>query len=82
MESLIDKILHRMIHKTMLGDPALACKNRTGDADPKMAAETFRICTRVPCMGSAFVDHFEMRGLQALSQLTGNVFRMNRQWGG
>ena len=68
MQALIDKILHGIIHKPMLGDAAFACKSRAGNADAKVRAKTFGIGSGMACVVSTFVDDLQICGVQALGE--------------
>ena len=79
VQALVYEILHCIIHKAMPCHPALACKNRAGNADTKVTAKTLRVGACMACVRCAFVDDLKMCGLKACRQLLLNVSAPYRQ---
>jgi len=72
--TLVDKILQRIIHKAMLGHAGFSGKKRRSNAHPEMGAKTGSVGASVPGVGGAFIDHFELLGLQHIAQALCHLF--------
>ena len=68
VQPAIQKFLQRIIHKAVTSEPAHARKALAADAHPKMRAIAGITRTRMPGMGSTFVDHLKLERRQALDQ--------------
>ena len=76
VQAVVDKILHCIIHKPVLGNAADSIELWAGNAYPNVAAKPLSIGSYMPSMLSAFVDNFKLRRTQAFSQATGNCRRV------
>ena len=74
MQTLIDEILHCIIHKPMAGHATLSGKGRAGDTDAKVRAEAFCVGACMARVGSAFVKHFARAGVQEFLKASTNCF--------
>jgi len=68
MQTLVDEILERIIHKPMPGHGGFADKNPSRNAHPEMGTKAGAVGACVAMMLLAFVDHFKLAGLQDLLQ--------------
>jgi hypothetical protein len=68
MDTLVDEILQRIIHKAMACHAALPRKQGRCDPHPEMGAKAGAIGPRMAGVLPAFVNHFKLDGLQDFLQ--------------
>ena len=68
MQALVNEILQRIIHKAMALNAADAIKQRRGYAHPHVGAFATVVGAHMASMLSAFINHTQRGGLQALGQ--------------
>ena len=69
MQPLVNKSLHRAIHKPVLGHTRFACKCGACNAHPDVGAKTFSIGAHMTGMLGAFVNDLQLGWLQRHGQL-------------
>jgi len=74
MDTLVDKILQRIIHKAMARHARFSGEKGRRNAHPEMGAKTGAVGTGVPSVQAAFVDHFELQRVQSFAKALGHLF--------
>ncbi len=69
MHALIGELLQGIIHKPMFGDPAEPLKNPSTDAHPEMRALAGPVRSGVPCVGCAFIQDLQFKGVELRGEL-------------
>ena len=78
MQALVNEKLQRIIHKAMLLHTCATGENRAGNADTEVRAEALGVGAGMPGMRRAFIDYFELRGLQTEAQCLLQIGAPNR----
>jgi hypothetical protein len=74
MQALVYEILQRIIHKAVALNAANSSKKGRGNAHPHVGAHAAVIGPNVAGVLRTFVDHTQLRGLQALDQACVDLF--------
>jgi hypothetical protein len=68
VQSLVDEILQRIIHKAMALDPTQAIELAAANAHPEMGSEPQVIGAHMASMIGTFVDHLQAERIQHRTQ--------------
>jgi hypothetical protein len=75
MDTLVDEILQRIIHKPVARHPCQGIESRASNADSEVGSLSAAIGAGMPGMGCALIQNLQGLGVEPLAQSPSQVIR-------